>query len=67
LRSTLSQKLQEAAGADQGECLRSVYEPSIRAVTETLRDAPMPVLPYTAMRRQIADFETRRAILLTIK
>jgi hypothetical protein len=63
LRSNLNHGLQIAVEADQRECLQSVYEPAIRAVTATLRDAPMPVFPYQAMTAQISMLTIQRTRL----
>jgi hypothetical protein len=60
LASHLGLALNTAVDEDQRECLLSTYQPAIQAVTATLRDAPMPVLPYQAMRAQISSLTARR-------
>jgi hypothetical protein len=63
LRKILDGKLKEAAGADQRSCLESIYGPTIRGVSQSLRDGPMPTLPYEALTSQIAALERRRDLL----
>jgi hypothetical protein len=60
LGSILDRALQSSADQDQRACFQSVYQPAIQAVRATLRDAPMPVLPYQAMQSQISSLTARR-------
>jgi hypothetical protein len=64
-RVTMNRELQEAADDDERDMIQSVRGSVIRAVSETLRDGVMPVLPYQAMTHQIAILEQRRSVLLS--
>jgi len=64
-RATMNRETQDAADDDERDMIHSVRDGVIRAVSETLRDGAMPVLPYQAMNHQIAILEQRRSVLLS--
>lgn len=64
LRKSMSRELANTADADLFNYVQFLYQQTIRGVDQTLRDSPMPSLPYTILRRQISTLSERRAAIL---